>query len=178
MVHLNGVKVQQRIFEDFEILLDICILSKPHIQIKCLFCIFLQLNMTGPSSVWLWDARSGRAGWWLWFWDTQNTNPWDLPSPPGRSGSKGAFWTYDVFEALGWVSWRKLSWFFSRREMMIGTLIIGTLIGTVPSISQKKKRLNLTKSECGKIRCRYWYLLKIVTFWKWCVPFWVQFLDG
>ena len=146
MVHLKRVTWKQRTFDDFEILLDISVLSKLTFKSDVFSAFFGSLSTWQDQVQFGYEMREVEEqvkGCDLWYFtpthETQQSpiitvTFVDCPTRQGRSGSKGAFWTYDVIEALGWVSLRKLSLFFSRREMMIGTLI-----GTVPSIFKKKE---------------------------------------
>ena len=180
MVHLKRVTWKQRRFDDFEILLDISVLSK--LTFKSVSAFFGSLSTWQDQVQFGYEMREVEeqvvGGCDLWYFTpTHETQQWPIitnlrgqphPTRQGRSGSKGAFWTYDVFEALGWVSGSE-SWvyFFPEERWWLVPWLVRY------QVSLKRKRLDLTKSECGKIRFRYWYLLKIVTFLKGCVPFWV-----
>ena len=174
---VQRVTWKQRRFDDFEILLDISVLSKLTFKSDVFSAFFGSLSTWQDQVQFGYEMREVEEqvkGCDLWHQPMRpNNHPSSLtfgvshPTRQGRSGSKGAFWTYDVIEALGWVSLRKLSLFFPEERWWSVPWLVRY------PVSLKRKRLDLTKSECGKIRFGYWYLLKIVTFLKGCVPFWV-----
>lgn len=150
MVHLKRVTWKQRRFDDFEILLDISVLSKLTFKSDVFSAFFGSLSTWQDQVQFGYEMREVEEqvkGCDLWYFtpthETQQspiiTNLSGCPTPPDKAEVAAKALSEHMMSLKLWDECLCESWVYFFPEDRWQMMMIGTLIGTVPSIFKKKE---------------------------------------